>query len=128
MFEKRISRKVRDVAYLRAVRLSLELLFQIDPGKSEDIALTWWSRLAQTPAIKSGIYLHVEPLQTAADLLGVKRPVMNDADRQRYSKILSDSLRLAKTPTKPPGKVSLPFDEEMDREHTRKGRLLKFGV
>jgi len=93
--DKKIPREVRYIAYRNAVAGSLTGLYDLSEEKAWATANSWWDRLLGTSAIKSGIFLHVEPAQTAAELLGIKRQRLDEARTLKYRRILRQSMEQA---------------------------------
>ena len=77
-------------AYRRAVQLCLESFFGKSRQQAQSLVESWWEELKKDPIYKSGIFLHDEPLNTAADLAHADQP---PKDVQfRYENIIKNSL------------------------------------
>jgi hypothetical protein len=78
-----------------AVEGSLVEIYGIDREQAWVKANSWWEGLLRTSAFKSGIFLHAEPSQTAAELIGISRHRMDEGEKLIYKQILRNSMELA---------------------------------
>jgi len=92
---KNLPKVVLKQAYKLAVSSTLSHVFELAPARAQDITEDWWNRLSKTSAMKSGIFLHSEPIKTAALLLGRERPALEGEARTSYRAILRESLEMA---------------------------------
>jgi len=103
-------------AYRRTVELVLTDFLQTDPKVAAGLVKDWWQRLSQTSAYKSGIFLHAEPLNTAADLAGVRPVRLESRERERYLELVEKAM----SPL--PAKVGKPSAQPVATQALRLGR------
>ena len=92
---KSVPKAVLKNAFKLAVVQTMTHVFGTPASRAEAITGDWWSRLAATKAMKSGIFLHSEPIKTAAALLERASPKLDDDRRVQYAQILGRSLETA---------------------------------
>ena len=92
---KSMPKAVLKKAYKLAVAQTMTQVFGTPAALAEAITADWWSRLAATKAMKSAIFLHSEPIKTAAALLERASPKLDDDRRVQYAQILRRSLETA---------------------------------
>lgn len=88
----RMTKPQKRRAYREAVQASLIEFYQTPETESKRLVSTWWKRLSDTSAFKSGLFMHSEPINTAADLIDAEVIPITSEIRERYRRILSDSL------------------------------------
>jgi cytochrome P450 len=79
------------LVYKRAVRMTLETFFEKSKEESSQLVDSWWKRLGTGELFLSGLFMHDEPLNVAADLAGVKVPQAKTLG-ERYQKVLMSAL------------------------------------
>lgn len=85
--------------YRNAVQASLETFYGKSRPEANKLVRDWWSRLRSTKAFESGIFLHAEPMNTAANIADVSVIAITDDNRAVYHRLLDESrdLVLSKT-------------------------------
>jgi hypothetical protein len=78
-------------AYREAVQASLIEFYQTPETESKRLVTAWWKRLSDTSGFKSGLFMHAEPINAAADLIDVEVIPITSEIRERYRRILRDS-------------------------------------
>jgi hypothetical protein len=80
------------LAYRRAVTLCLERFFEKSPLDSQEIVQAWWQRMGKGEVYTSGLFMHDEPINTAADLAGgLRTPAIRDVAEQ-YSAVIAEAM------------------------------------
>lgn len=87
--------------YRNAVQASLETFYGKSRPEATKLVSDWWSRLRSTKAFESGIFLHSEPLNTAANIADASVIAITEDNRAVYHRLLDESrdLVLSKTPS-----------------------------
>ncbi len=85
--------------YRNAVQASLETFYGKSRPEATKLVSDWWSRLRSTRAFESGIFLHAEPMNTAANIADVSVIAITEDNRAVYHRLLDESrdLVLSKT-------------------------------
>ncbi len=81
------------MAFRFAVQACLEKFYR-EPA-AESIVSDWWDRIEKTSAFKSGLFMHSEPIDTAARLIDKTSVELSLEDDHQYEQIKSDAFRLA---------------------------------
>jgi hypothetical protein len=79
------------LAYRRAVRNILCAFFNKSPEEADALVGAWWERMGEGQAYKTGFFMHDEPVNTAADLLGVQAPSIGMLG-EAYKTVLEEAL------------------------------------
>jgi hypothetical protein len=80
------------IAYRRAVLLSLEAFFGKSPREALALVDAWWERMGRGEVYRTGLFLHDEPINAAADLAGSKEaPAIRDV-ADAYARIIDASM------------------------------------
>jgi hypothetical protein len=87
--------------YRDAVQASLETFYGKSKPEAAKLVREWWTRLSATKAFESGIFLHSEPLNTAANIAGVPIIPISGQNRAKYHRILDKSQDLVLSKTMP---------------------------
>ncbi len=86
------------LAYRRAVTLCLERFFDKSAQESQEIVEAWWQRMGKGKVYTSGLFMHDEPINTAADLAGgLRTPAIRDVAEQYAAVIAAAMPKLRKT-------------------------------
>jgi hypothetical protein len=80
------------LAYRRAVRLSLSAFFHKTPSEAQALVRSWWQRMGNGAAFKTGLFMHDEPLKTAAALANACEIPAMTAIEARYLEIIRESM------------------------------------
>jgi hypothetical protein len=80
-------------AYRRTVAAVLVSLFEKDNKSADKMVHAWWERLSKTSAYRSGIFMHAEPLHTAADLMDIEKVRLTEDQRVRYVQLLQNIMK-----------------------------------
>jgi hypothetical protein len=84
------------LAYRRAVSLCLERFFDKSPLEAREIVVAWWQRMGKGEVFTSGLFMHDEPINTAADLAGgLRAPAIRDIS-ERYSAVIAEAMPKAR--------------------------------
>jgi hypothetical protein len=94
--DKKTPRVVLQNAYLLALQSLMVELFHVDEKTADKSVSDWWGHIAISSAMKSGSFLHTDPLQTAAELRGVKERDLSAGEEVIYRRILQESLEEAR--------------------------------
>ena len=90
--ERKLTANQERLAYRRAVQRSLEVFFEKTPEDAANLVERWWMRMIGTASYTTGLFMHDEPLNTAADLAGSRRaPAIREVS-QRYSQIIAEAM------------------------------------
>jgi hypothetical protein len=85
-------------AYREAVRLSLMRSYGASEQASRELVKAWWRRISETSAFKSGLFMHSQPMNTAAGLVQKEVvPITSDVG-QAYFEVLDWSRHLVLFP------------------------------
>jgi hypothetical protein len=80
------------LAYARAVTLCLERFFDKSAAESHEIVTAWWDRMGTGEVFRSGIFMHDEPINTAADLAGgLPAPAIREISA-RYLAVIAEAM------------------------------------
>jgi hypothetical protein len=108
--------------YRDAVRASLETFYGKSKSEAAKLVRDWWARLIATKAFESGIFLHAEPVNTAANIAGARVIAITGENRTQYHRILDESRDLVLPKTMP-----LPSPARLKKlEAARNKQLLHF--
>ena len=88
-------------SYRIAVQASLETFYGRSKPEAMRLVREWWTRLKGTRAFESGIFLHAEPVVTAASIAGVGAIAITGQNRAVYHRILDESRDLALSKSAP---------------------------
>jgi hypothetical protein len=77
--------------YREAVQASLQEFYGKSESESRKLVRNWWKRLSTTRAFISGIFMHSEPINTAAGIADVQVIALTSKNRQTYHRILDRS-------------------------------------
>lgn len=80
--------------YREAVRASLQEFYGKSDAESRKLVSNWWKRLSTTKAFESGLFMHSEPINTAAGIAGVEVVPITSKNRENYHRILGKSWNL----------------------------------
>jgi hypothetical protein len=83
-------------AYRIAVEICLTRFFDQSPMRAAQLTQAWWERLASSADFASNLFLHEEPMHTAADLMHTIKAPSIARNREAYETILRDSLSKAR--------------------------------
>ena len=108
-FSGQLTESQRKRAYRAAVEASLIEFYGVAGPTSRNLVKAWWKRLSDTSAFKSGLFMHAEPMNTAADLIQEEvRPISADI-RAAYERV----LRLSRDRALPLPKTKRALRQEM---------------
>jgi hypothetical protein len=99
--DKKTPRSVLESAYQKAVRAILIEIFRVDTAVAEEMVSVWWVSLSKTSAVKSGIFLHADPIQTASELCGSEERDLTEDEQIIYRRILRSSMDAARSEHEP---------------------------
>lgn len=105
--------------YRDAVQASLETFYGKSKPEAMKLVRDWWTRLLVTKAFESGIFLHSEPINTAANIAGVRVIAITGQNRLRYHRLLDESRDLVLPKTMP-----LPSPAQLKRFEAEKNKQL----
>ncbi len=91
--------------YRNAVLASLEQFYGKSKPEASKLVRDWWKRLAHSGAFASGLYLHSEPMNTAAGIAQAKVVPVTSKNRGAYHRILDESRDLALAHPRPKATV-----------------------
>jgi nucleoid DNA-binding protein len=80
--------------YRNAVRVSLEQFYGKSRPEASRLVRDWWRRLSQSGAFHSELFLHAEPINTAAGIAEVRAIPITAKNRDAYHLILNQSRDL----------------------------------
>jgi hypothetical protein len=99
---KKLTIEQHKAAYRYRVERCVVQFFNVDEERATNLVSEWWARLAKHRRLfRSGLFMHDEPINTAAALLQVKSRRMTKADDLVYEKIVDESLLFAQQPSAP---------------------------
>ena len=75
-------------AYREAVQSVLVAFYRVPERRATDLVDSWWDRLKALQAFQSGIFMHDEPMTTAADLAKLPVIPIDSSNRDDYEKLL----------------------------------------
>lgn len=84
-------------SYRNAVQASLEAFYGRSKAEAACLVDHWWKRLKKAGGTRSGLFLHSEPLNTAAGIADMHEVVMTPKNRETYHRILDESRDATKT-------------------------------
>jgi hypothetical protein len=105
--------------YRDAVLACLEAFYGKSKPEATRLVRAWWTRLSETKAFESGMFLHAEPLHTAANIAGVRAVAITGQNRAGYHSILDRSRDLVLSKI-----TSLPSPAQLRRWETEKRKQL----
>jgi hypothetical protein len=80
------------LAYRRAVQRILVVFFEKSPSEATSLVDSWWKRMGTGQAFRTGLFMHHEPINTAASLAkAAKAPAIRELGDQ-YVKIIQESM------------------------------------
>jgi hypothetical protein len=80
--------------YREAVQASLQEFYGKSEAESKRLVRDWWKRLSATRAFESGLFMHSEPINTAARIANVRVVPITSKNREFYHRILEHSRDL----------------------------------
>jgi hypothetical protein len=80
--------------YREAVRASLVAFYGKSELDSKRLVRDWWKRLSATSGFRTGLFLHSEPMNTAAGIARVGVVPITSKNRDSYHRILDESREL----------------------------------
>jgi hypothetical protein len=80
--------------YRYAVQLSLEQFYGKSGPEASRLVRGWWKRLSESGSLDSDLFLHAEPLNTAAGIAQMKAIAITDSNRGAYHRLLDRSRDL----------------------------------
>jgi hypothetical protein len=83
--------------YRAAVQASLEQFYEKTRPEASRLVRAWWKRLSESGTLKSDLFLHAEPMNTAAGIADVRVIPVTSKNREAYHRILDQSRDLALT-------------------------------
>lgn len=90
--ESKLTLQQERTAYRRAVLSSLQVFFDKSPKEALALVDGWWERMGKGEVFSTGLFMHDEPINTAADLAGCKTvPAIRDI-RETYSRIIAEAM------------------------------------
>jgi hypothetical protein len=90
--ERKLTLQQERLAYRRAVRLVLSAFFDKTPEEAATLVDRWWQRMGKGPVYRTGLFMHDEPLNTAADLAhSAKTPARHELSGA-YEAILRECM------------------------------------
>ncbi|HEX9198101.1 MAG TPA: hypothetical protein VF865_00965 [Acidobacteriaceae bacterium] len=93
---KKMSSQQLRSAYREAVEECLVTFYRKDKRQAHELVSDWWTRLSKSRALRSGLFMHAEPIETAANLAEQKEAPITDRNRKLYQEILEKvSLRVS---------------------------------
>jgi hypothetical protein len=103
--------------YREAVQASLERFYGKSKLEARQLVRGWWKRLTESGASDSGLFLHAEPINTAAGIAEVRVVPITAENRKAYHRILDQSRDLVLLPkSKAEQKTSKPTAAETERQ------------
>jgi hypothetical protein len=90
--------------YRTAVQASLEQFYEKTRPEAARLVRAWWKRLSESGTLKSDLFLHDEPMNTAAGIADVRVIAITSKNREAYHRILNQSRDLVLTHAKPKAK------------------------
>jgi hypothetical protein len=81
--------------YRAAVQASLEQFYEKTRPEANRLVRAWWKRLSESGTLKSDLFLHDEPMNTAAGIADVRVIPITSKNRETYHRILDQSRDLA---------------------------------
>jgi hypothetical protein len=77
--------------YREAVQASLQEFYGKSETEAKKLIGDWWKRLSGSKAFESGLFMHAEPINTAAGLADSKAVGITAKNREAYHRILEVS-------------------------------------
>ncbi len=108
--------------YREAVQGSLETFYGKSETEARKLVRNWWGRLKATGAFRSGLFLHAEPINTAAGIADAEAVSLTAKNRSAYHQILGKSRALVLDQSQQPNRrhaKSGLTDEEQRRKGER---------
>jgi hypothetical protein len=87
--------------YRNAVQACIEAFYGRSRPEAKQLVRDWWTRLSSTQSFETGMFLHSEPMNTAANIAGVPVLAITGKNRTAYHRILEESLDLVRSGTAP---------------------------
>ena len=87
--------------YRHAVQASLEQFYRIAKPEASRLVRNWWKRLSESGALNSELFLHSEPINTAAGIAEMSVIPITSRNRETYHRILDQSRDLVLAQAKP---------------------------
>jgi hypothetical protein len=94
--DKKTPRIVLQNAYRMAVQALIVEVFHASEAKASKAVSDWWKGVSTSVAMRSGSFLHVDPIQTAAELSGSAERDLTVHEDRMYRRILETTLQQAK--------------------------------
>jgi hypothetical protein len=97
--ERHMTRSQEHRSYRYAVQASLETFYGKSKPEAVRLVNDWWKRLKEVSATDSDLFLHAEPIDTAAGLADKAVVTITAKNQATYHRVLDDSRDAASTPT-----------------------------
>lgn len=92
IFPPKMSQTQKRMAYRAAVQASLEKFYLQRSPVSHKLVDEWWQRISKTSAFASGLFMHPEPINTAARIAGKDVIEIDASNEATYNQLLHKSL------------------------------------
>jgi hypothetical protein len=92
MVERKITLNQERLAYKRAVRMTLCAFFYKTEQEARELVEAWWQRMGHDAAYTTAIFLHDEPVNTAAALAGIDRVPSISTLGPEYERLIEASM------------------------------------
>ncbi len=90
--DRPLTLKQERLAYRRAVQAILVVIFEKGPSEAALLVDSWWKRMETSEAFRTGLFMHHEPMNTAASLAkAAKAPSIQELG-DLYVKIIENSM------------------------------------
>lgn len=91
--------------YREAVQASLAEFYGKSEIEARRLVRDWWKRLSESGVLNSGLFLHSEPINTAAGIAQTEVVQITEKNRATYHRILNHSRDLVLATSSTKGKI-----------------------
>jgi hypothetical protein len=91
--------------YREVVQASLEKFYGKSQLEAKKLVRDWWRRLSESGVSDSGLFLHAEPINTAAGIAEARVVQITEDNRAAYHRILNHSRDLVLVTSSAKGKT-----------------------
>lgn len=113
--------------YRKAVQASLETFYGKSKPEAKRLVKGWWNRLSESDAFDSELFLHSEPINTAAGIADVRAVPITSANRQTYHRILNRSRDKVLAPQPETKRTNAEPEKRLVYVAARKAAATKLG-
>ena len=91
----KLAQPKKRVAYRAAVQACLETFYNQPTSTAKALVDAWWHRISERPSFHSGLFMHAEPINTAALIARQKVVEISEDNEAIYDRLLKRCRDLA---------------------------------